>query len=85
MFPPHGGLLADDLDCLWVEDFQRPGAENRAWNVFDPEGVLAGRLSLPERFNPLEIGRDYLLGVGWDELNVEYVRMYTLTRPSAAG
>jgi hypothetical protein len=79
-FPPHGNLLADRLDCLWVQDFQRPGFESRAWNVFDSWGVLAGRATLPERFNPMEIGEDYLLGVGWDEMNVEYVRLYRLSR-----
>jgi len=81
-FPPHGRLLADQLDYLWVEDFQRPGAENRDWNIFDPDGALVGRATLPERFNPVEIGADYLLGVGWDDMNVEYVRMYALTRGS---
>lgn len=80
VFPPHGSLLADRLDCLWVQDFQRPGAENRTWNVFDAEGALVGRVTLPERFNPAEIGPDYVVGVGWDELNVEYVRMFALTR-----
>jgi len=84
-FPPHGNLLADALDCLWVEDFQRPGAETRAWNVFDPEGALRGRVTLPDRFAPTEIGGDYVLGVGWDEMNVEYVRAYALTRGSGAG
>ncbi len=79
-FPPHGVLLADALGFLWVEDFQRPGAENRAWNVFTPVGALVGRVTLPDRFSPLEIGADYVLGVGWDELNVEYVRMYGLSR-----
>jgi hypothetical protein len=79
-FPPHGALLADRMDYLWVEDFQRPGQENRSWNIFDPEGGLAGRITLPERFNPTDIGADYILGLGWDEMNVEYVRMYGLTR-----
>ncbi len=79
-FPPHGGLKTDQLDYLWVEDFQRPGHENRSWNIFDPEGALVGRIALPERFDPTEIGADYILGLGWDEMNVEYVRMYDLTR-----
>lgn len=79
-FPPHGALIADSSDCLWVEDFQRPGFENRAWNVFDPEGALLGRVTLPENFNPMEIGQDYILGMGWDEMNVEYVKMYDLSR-----
>jgi len=79
-FPPHGGLLADASGYLWVEDFQRPEAENRSWNVFDPEGALVGRVTLPDRFNPTEIGTDYVLGLGWDGMNVEYVRMFPLTR-----
>jgi len=81
-FPPHGALLTDRQDFLWVEDYQRPGVENRAWNVFDENGVLTGRVNLPERFNPLEIGEDYVLGVGWDDLNVEFVKMFALTRGS---
>jgi hypothetical protein len=79
-FPPHAGLLGDKHNHLWVEDFQRPDSENRTWNIFDPNGVLTGRVTMPENFNPTEIGEDYLLGVGWDELNVEYLRMYPLTR-----
>ena len=73
--------MADLLGYLWVEDFQRPGAEDRAWNVFDPQGVLVGRVTLPESFSPREIGGDYILGMGWDELNVEYIQMYPLSRP----
>ena len=81
VFPAHGAIMADLLGCLWVEDFQRPGAENRAWNIFNPEGVLVARVTLPERFNPMEIGRDYVLGVGSDDLDVEYVRLYAVERP----
>jgi hypothetical protein len=80
VFPPHGRLAADALDHLWVEDFQRPGLENPAWTVFDEDGVLTGRVVLPENFNPMEIGPDYVLGVGWDKMNVEYVKMYPLIR-----
>lgn len=84
-FPPHANLLADAQDYLWVEDYQRPGAENRAWNIFDPVGALVGRVVLPQRFNPTEIGPDYVLGLGWDEMNVEYLRMYALTRGRSTG
>ncbi len=79
-FPPHASIMGDQLDCLWVQDFQRPGKENRSWNIFNPGGVLVARLTLPERFNPTEIGPDYILGQGWDEMDVEYVRLYALTR-----
>jgi len=81
-FPPFEALKADVKDHLWVKDFQRPGEENRTWSIFDEEGGLVGRVTLPENFTPVEIGEDYLLGVGWDEMDVEYVRMYGLSRPS---
>jgi hypothetical protein len=80
-FPPFDDLLADRLGYLWVEDYSRPGTEASTWTVFDPEGVRTARLTLPPRFNPIEIGADYVLGVGWDALEVEYVRMYALERP----
>ena len=81
-FPPHGNLLTDAMDYLWVEDFQRPQEETRTWTVFDSEGELAGRAIMPPRFNPVEIGEDYVSGVGWDESGVEYVRLFSLDRRS---
>ena len=80
-FPPFSEFKADTEGFLWVKDFQRPGAENRAWSIFDRQGALVGRVTLPERFNPMEIGADYILGVGQDEMDVEYIQMYSLTRP----
>ncbi len=80
-FPPFGDLLGDELGYLWVQDFQRLGGEASKWTIFNPAGQRVGRLTLPGRFNPIEIGSDYILGLGWDELGVEYIRMYGLERP----
>lgn len=80
-FPPFDELLADRLGYLWVEDYPTPGGEGSSWTVFDPEGARTTRVTLPPRFNPIEIGADYILGLGWDELRVEYIRMYELERP----
>ena len=38
-----------------------------------------------ERFNPIEIVSDYVLGVGWEEFRVEYIRMYGLERKEGRG
>lgn len=81
-FPPFSEFEADTEGFLWVKDFQRPGAKNREWSIIDPEGALVARVTLPEHFNPMEIGADYILGVGRDEMDVEYIRMYPLTRPA---
>jgi len=80
-FPPFGELQSDRLGYLWVQNFQRSAAEASTWTIFDPEGRRAGRLTLPQRFSPIEIGSDYILGVGWDEAEVEYIRMHALDRP----
>jgi hypothetical protein len=81
-FPPHGTILGDLMNHLWVSDFDKPGEDTRTWTVFDPEGTAVARVTFPQNFNPAEIGPDYVLGIGWDELNVEYVRMYSLQRPT---
>ena len=72
-----------DLDtegCLWVEDVHLPGDTLRSWTVFDEEGVPLTRLSLPAENRVLDIGKDYVLTVFEDELGVESVQSYPLTR-----
>jgi hypothetical protein len=54
--------------------------EPRKWEVFDPAGAWLGTLSTPARFSVLEIGRDYVLGVRRDDLDVEHVQVLRLRR-----
>jgi hypothetical protein len=79
--PPHGALYADTEGYLFVEDYVMPGDERKDVTVFDPEGRMAGSFELPVGLEVLEVGSDYLLARYRDELEVEYVRMYRLTRP----
>ena len=74
-------LLADDLGFLWVQDFEMPDSGALEWTIFDPEGVRSGRLVIPKRFYPLQIGSDYVLGLAWDEMGVEFIQVYALERP----
>jgi hypothetical protein len=80
-FPAMSALAGDQLGYLWVADYAPPGQEESTWNVFDPSGVLAGRVKLPPQVYPLEIGEDYLLGAYRDELGVEYLHLYAVERP----
>ena len=80
-FPAHGRLVADALGYLWVQEYRLPGEGDAPWLVFDTEGRLAARVSLPEGLNVFEIGADYVLGEALDELNVEYVQLFALSRP----
>ena len=73
----------DPLGYLWVEESRRPGDEVPVWSVFDAEGALQARVSLPESVDLLEVGEEYVLGLARDEFDVEYVQMYPLERPTS--
>jgi hypothetical protein len=80
--PFYSNALADDEGNLWVQEFQAPDDSVPTWTVFDPEGRMLGPVVLPDRFRPTHIGRDFVLGVRFDELDVERVELFTLQRPA---
>ena len=81
ILPPHGRrLLRDAADNLWIEEYQARG-DVPAWSVFDAEGRWLGIVDMPDGFRPLDIGRDYVLGVRRDDLDVEHVQVYDLIKP----
>ncbi len=81
VLPPHGmRLLRDADDNLWIEEYQAPG-DTPAWSVFDAEGRWLGIVEFSSGFRPLDIGRDYVLGVWRDDLDVEHVQLYYLMKP----
>lgn len=79
--PPYQELVVDSEDHLWVMHFNSPGYRGPSqWSVFSPDGVLLGVVELPQGFVPRQIGRDFLLGIWRDELDVPYIRTYGLER-----
>jgi hypothetical protein len=54
-------------------------------DVFRPDGVYLGTMRLPQGFDVMEIGADYVLGVARDEMGVEYVQVYGLERGAPPG
>jgi hypothetical protein len=79
--PLFGDIRADALGYLWVSEPALPGQAPR-WDIFAPDGVWLGTLSLPAGVAVHDIGEDYLLGVATDELGVERVEVYRLDRRS---
>ena len=73
-------ILVDRLHHVWVRDFNQPGDDRAAWVVFDPEGRVQGRVETPAGLDIYEIGADYILGRNRDDLGVEYVERWRLTR-----
>jgi hypothetical protein len=80
--PAYRDLKVDPEGFAWVAPYMSRvgGDESRSWYVFDPEGTWLGTVTLPPRFNVLEIGRDYILGTKRDELNVERIQLLRLNR-----
>jgi hypothetical protein len=79
--PAYAQLLVDAADHLWVLDYPVPGAQGPGtWSVFDPDGRLLGEVQTPEGLLVHQIGRDFLVGVWTDELDVPFVRVYGLER-----
>lgn len=79
--PSYEAVFLDDAGNLWVHDFEPTPSTPPRWTVFDPEGRMLGSVALPDRFRPMQIGSDFVLGVWSDDLDVQHVRMYRLEKP----
>jgi len=78
--PIYSSLLVDRTGHLWAEQYRPFWDESRRWFVFNPDGIWLGTVETPQGFRVTEIGMDYVVGVGRDELDVEYVRVYDLVK-----
>ena len=83
-FPSLSDLYVDRVGSLWVETYRRPGSEGPdRWLVFNSEGRFVCHGSIPGDMRLFEIGTDYILGMERDEMDVEHVRLYGLSRPAS--
>lgn len=79
-FPAYQAIMAGADGTLRVLQYERPQHEGPSrWLIFDSDGRLTGRLSVPRGFLPLEWGADYVLGVTTDDLGVERVQLYSMS------
>lgn len=79
-YPAFGEILSDRAGYLWVREYRVSGEGAAVWTVFDPDGRVQGLVETPEGLEVFEIGEDYVLGLGEDELGVEYVQLWGLDR-----
>ena len=81
--PAYGDLKVDRDGNLWIAEYVVPDQPARRWVVFGPDGSVKGLVLVPARFTVYDIGRDWIVGVWRDELDVEHVQMYELARSGA--
>ena len=89
--PAYSVMKVDADRNLWVrsayveteigQGWSRVISTPTTWRVFDRTGKWSANITLPARFNPMDIGTDYVLGLWRDEDDVEHVRMYRLNKP----
>jgi hypothetical protein len=78
--PVFGRFVADREGYVWVAPYRPETGPTVSWLVVDLEGPILGTVDLPRGFTPTEIGSDYVLGTVRDEMDVETVRLFALTR-----
>lgn len=79
--PAFRSLFLDDTGNLWVQEYRAAGNRGPArWRVYDRRGFPLAYVSGPERFRPTDIGRDFVLGIRKDDLDVEHVELHELER-----
>jgi hypothetical protein len=83
--PAYGQILAGAAGNLWVAAYAPYPAVPTAWWVFDREGRLLGTVQVPERLRVYQIGDDWLLGVWRDDLDVEYVQVFGISKAGGSG
>ena len=78
-FGTVAGLQAAPDGGFWVEEWRHPGdPEGQRWLAFDGEGRLLGRVALAAGARLTRVGREHLIVIEQDELDIEYVSLYTL-------
>ena len=80
--PAHANrMYVDPANNVWLQAYAvDPPAEGTTWLVFDDSGRWLGRVQTPARFEVNEIGSDYVLGIWRDDLDVEHVRRYAISK-----
>lgn len=78
--PYYRSALTDPDGRLWIEQYPSPGARDLRWLVFDRDLRLVAQLEVPASLSLYQVGPDWVLGVGRDEMGVERVLKYGFRR-----
>lgn len=78
--PPFSAVEIDEAGNLWLADYDDYIRTPGTWSVHDADGRLIARVRMPERFQVMHIGTDFVLGVERDELDVEHVRLHRIVK-----
>jgi hypothetical protein len=83
--PAYSAIIVDPAGYVWTSESKgrfvsRLGDSPTEWLVFAPDGTWLGRVVVPGRFEVYEIGRDYVLGLHRDAIDLERPQLLRLNR-----
>jgi hypothetical protein len=79
ILPSHAALVARNDGGLWMKEFPQPGSgPSNRWRISGPTGLPEGFIDLPPSADVLWASPDQVLLLEKDDVDVEYVRLYTL-------
>ncbi len=73
-------MTIDALGHIWVGEYAISEGRSSVRGVFSSAGPWLGTVILPDRVRPIEIGEDYLLAAVTDELDIQRLALFELSR-----
>ena len=75
-------LIEGGQGRIWLREWVPPWAadEPSRWTVYGRDGGIDAQVEMPARFRPTHVFNDKVVGVETDELDVEYVARYVISR-----
>ena len=83
--PAYTKLVVDDYGIAWLRAFELDPRKPETWSLLDPDRGYLGDVALGPGVSLLEAGRDYLLVLRRDSLDVESVVKLRLNRTRTRG
>ncbi|MCH7563401.1 MAG: hypothetical protein IH968_06195 [Gemmatimonadetes bacterium] len=77
-------VIVTEQGRLWTTDLPIQRDSSITWHVYELDGTDRAFVRLPARFEPHQIGPDFILGRWSDDLDVNYIRMYALQKPAGS-
>jgi hypothetical protein len=78
--PAFSGIRVDNEGYVWVLDYDWPRSGGKRVVCYTPSGNQVGEFRLEGVSEVLEVGTDYLIGIGFDEFEVPNVVVYPVER-----
>lgn len=78
--PALESLHVDRERNVWVREFLPPPADSTAWQVFGPEGLPKGRVSMPGSVELLDADRNRIVVLARDPSGMETVQRFEIER-----